>query len=67
VPPGGVGVAVLPWRTFTPTLAYEPLPVGIGGHVRGVDGYVLANVGNLLLDALDHGGDAGVEQVLVLA
>jgi hypothetical protein len=52
--------------SFVATLGDEPLAIGVGREVAGVDGDVLAQVGSLLLDALDHGGDAGVEQMPVL-
>jgi len=65
VPPGGVGVGEL--LAFPSALRDVPLPVRIRGHVGGVDRHVPPEDGVALLERSDDGGDALVQQVVVLA
>ena len=67
VPPRCVRVAVLARGALAAVLGHEPLPVGVRGKVRPVDGDALAHAGVRVAQPVEHGRDAGVQQRLVLA
>ncbi len=55
----GIGEAL----TLASALAHVALTVRVGRQVGGVDGEVAAEFGLLPMQAVEHAGDAGVEDV----
>jgi len=64
MPPRGIEIGELVIASLTPTLAHEPLAVGIGGHVGGVDSHVRTHLRKGLVKRSGHPVEAGVEQRL---